>query len=1551
MNPSDTPTFDFQQAVATQFGDRPTLREVASEHLLKTLLAKLPWLARVHPALSSADPLLLDSPDPATPYWTTQPLVDRLLQGLLDSTPLDLEPLGERHHNLGLSEPYRFPGSHHPLDTRQLKGLSDALNELLAQLPQYFCEAQLAYWNAKGSAGVSRDQWLQLLLKTALLRALPFQGLDVQEQACVRGLIRGGHDQPAAFFVRASMVSDGREYDEMQAHVLLLAELDERQLVLYCAPSGEVRAFASLALFGQALRDDLAQRYRFESMTWQRHPVEGNVFAQQVALLLDALCHRVERARCLGLADVGALEQRYAQLSDVSPWFVRYENETPAVRPPPGLLATAAQNSFACSSALLSLALNQLDSQGKGALDGIQTLTDFAREQVSAQMRSDHAEDSSPDDLLLDLYLARGVPGGAATGAGGGEPLVFVGSKSLTAFAIGNLASLKGASIENIRRSDGRAAPSWLTADAARTLVSKTDIGGRYPAYVAARLDDPGERSVRVEQLGREWRSALLSGAVTARLDGKVSEAGLQCVVDFCAGHVDLSTPRMALLPLAFRRSSSSQVEDRVRGMYLLYCAEPALVLLYRPLYRRDTVREYANLGALLEHVRESALLQDSILTWLAPQARDTYAHGGFREPHIVHVGIDPYVALQRPQPATLGLRFWRNQLDERFYQANRDLLVELADRQSLSNAENRWSTLLEGAGLLFDVATLALRGPIASVAWLAQLLVALQYDIDALEQGSGFDRSAAVVDLMLNISMTLLHAHQPKLATAPGAWPDASAFEGPAPQRGAFAESAVVPLEKPLAPAQMPLPALQLDFSWRGQQGFNWLPKHQRQALQAMRSAVSLDAVKPMTIEGHEELYLLDNHHYVRLAGETYRVAVSAVGVRVIDPNGGHGPWLAFVEGAWRLDPALRLAGGMRGAAGRERLASRFRSLRDTVTELDNQVVAGAARFKELGNSVLAKETELQKLKTLKASLEEKQGTEGAPDAQALIGMYGERIAQRQAEVTRLRDDSIQELEGMVRAGRQMLPALTTLQEPKYANARRAAGLEGVIASHRANVLIDQIRHNDLIFHELWQLTDYPRLARLQKSLDGLPLVEASALYRQFRQRLEVVVAYQERMLLAQEQLDELLSDTPDDQLISTAPPEPPRTVGQLKAARPFSTVQLRFHQVLNLADLALHLDDATGQKRLARYRDDLAGMSLRNAAQVHGELDFANLSAADRIVILQEAWDEYSAALLNSGRVREEGGTLIEPAMLDRYREHVGKLKLDAGARLVQAIREQDGGGTSVRGSPYVVADVPQQMVRNAEGQLLIGTPVTEGGEALLEVRESVSGELLATFEQVGGDWQQRGEKLPSLIDEAPSADLPLWVQSLLEDSAGVREKARSYVENDIKGNLLARLFDRQLEKLERAVGIVRDANGNDALLRTLEREAGTLRSERKLRLTMLYTNTRYPTAEALRFLHADGLIEVQYGERRTMQDGSAFDEYRVLLLLPTKRKIWAAHFHFNSPDDFPQDFVSGHLKTWSQRRMSSRQAAEAGQRLHRGRLTLEQARGIIPFHGSRR
>ena len=1550
MSTDETRTFDFRQAVARQFAGRPTLRQVASEQLLQVMLAELPWLADVTPALTTAEPLMLDSPDPDTPYWGTQPLLDRVLQALLDPKPMSIEHLADgRHFNLALTAAYRFADSHSEFDTRQLTGLSRALNELVEHLPQRFAEAQLKYWRAEGSPGISRDRWLQLVLKMALLRGLPLQNLDAQEQACIRGLIQGEANQPSVFFVQAQLTSASLQYDEMLCHLLVLGEWDERQVVLWCAPSGVVRSFESLAAFGHALRDELAQRYSFEQMSWQRYPVEGNVFAQQVALLLETLCHKADRARYSGLKGMAELEQRFAQLSDPSPWFVSYENDSPAVKPPFGLRASAAQDSFAWSAALLQIATYQLESDGIAALDGVLSLQAYTCQQLAEQIHIDHGDDCSPDDLLLDLYLARGVPGGAATGAGGGEPLAFVGSKTLSEFAIGNLAALKGAIIKQVRRRNGSPAPQWLTADSAKRLVSKVDIGGRYPAYVSTQLDDPEKRADRVRRLGREWRSALLASAVTGRLERKVSDAGLQCVVDFCAGHVDPATPRMMVFPLAFKRSPTSRIKDKVRGMYILYCAEPSLVLLYRPLFGQDTLREYASLPALLEHVRESKLLQDSIVDWMAPAARVIYQNGGLVEPHIAVIGIDFFAPPATPEPAALAIEFWRNDLDERLYAANRDLLVELADEQSVSNAENRWQTLSEGAWLLFDVLTLIIRGPVASVAWLVQLLVSLQNDLQALEQGDQFDRSAAVVDLMLNMGMVLLHGGQSAQEPALHELPGAAAFEGPEAQRGAFAEVAVAPVEQAVVAGEV-LPGRWIDFSWRGQHGFNWLPPAQRQILQAMRSDVALNGMQPLRSGDAAGLYRIGNAYYAALAGSAYRVELLPEGVRVVNSRGAPGPWLSQVDGGWRVDALLRLAGGMQQSATRARLANRFRELQGKVSQLDQQVNQARDQFGALAKQSLESKRRLQNLKQLRAKTAADQTAlpEGAEASklQALLQRYDERIAEWELDAFRQRDQAIQQLEAAVCADKVLLPLLATLNEPKYASERLKGRWDDIISQHERTVREGLIRNNDFIISELWELVGYPQLVEMQKSLDGQPIAQVTELYQQFRIKLEAVVGLQERILGGYEHLDQLLADTAGDFEIAGAPGDPARTVDQLIALRNFSTVQLRFHQVLNLADLTLHLDSTTGQKALAGYREELAGLNLRNAADAHGQLDFANLSAQDRIVILQEAWDEYTAALLNSDRIRKEGGSLIEPAMIDRYREHVGKLKLDAGSRLVEAVREQDDGHAPARRSPYTVASAPQRLVRNAQGQLLIGTEAEVQGQRLLEVREAFSDEVLATFEEVQGEWRERKDDKPSVTVEAAPVDLPMWVQSLLDEGNKVRGKARSYVEHDIKGALLAQLFDQQLAKLDHAANTVRDAGGNDSLLRALEREADALRAEKKLQLTTLYTDTSYPCADALRFLYAEGLITVEYSERRTMQDGSAFDEYRVLRL-PSRRNLWAAHFHLRSPDDFAQDFIVGHLKTWSQRRMSSRLAATAGQRLHRGKLTLEQATGIIPFH----
>lgn len=1560
MTPSDASTFDFKRAAARQFAARPTLRQVVSDQLLTLLLAELPWLAYVQPALPSADKIMLDSPDPSTPYWSTQPLVDRVLQAMLESRFLDLEPVEGRHHKLGLDGHYRFAGSDNVLDTRQLSGLSEPLNDLIEQLPQLFCEAQLGFWASAGSTGASRDHWLQLLLSTALLRGLPLQGLDAQEQACIRGLIRGGADQPSVGFVKVQLTQGSRESEELLSHLLVTGEWDERQVVLWCAPSGEVRSFASLAAFAWALRDDLAQRYSFDAMSWRLYPVEGNVFAQQVSALLETLFTQVDRVSYRRLKDIAALEQLFAQISDPAQWFDSYLDDTPAVKPPPALSTSSGSDSVAYRAGLLQLAVAQLDAEGVAALDGILSLKDYTRQRLTEQMQSAHAQAISPDDLVIEFFVALGIPGGAGVGPGGGESVAFEGSKTLTEFAIGNLGTLSGASIRRIRRADGTAAPAWLDANAASQLVSQIDVGGNYPTYVAHLLDDPLQRAQRVRRFAREWRNALRFSALGAKLDGKVTEAGLQCVVDFCAGHFDPQTPRMTLMPLTFRRQPGSRQQDLVRGMYVLFCAKPQLVLLYRPLYPQDTLREYSSLAALLAHIQESTLLQASILDWLNPQVRHIYDHGGFHEPHVTSIGIDPSSLPERPQPPVIEPVFWTTAINERLYNANRDLLIELADMQSTSNAERRWETLSQGAWLLFDVVSLALRGPVASVAWLVQLITSLENDLLALEQGGEFDRPAAVSDLLLNLSMVLLHARQPAPHPVPhpattGTPPDVSTFDLPAPQRGDFAEVLVVPAGGEAADiGQLSAqPQYHLDFSWRGNQGFNWLAPEQRRALRAMRTGVSLpDSALQVTGE-KAGLYQIEGHLYATLDADAYLVEVVDGGVRVIDGKGGFGPWLIHANGAWRIDDSLRLSGGMRRHT-RDNIAHLFRKHHSTVAKLNEQVRAATLRFADAGFSIpvlrekVAKLGELLETERAKLALATTDSEQAA--SRAMIGRYEARQAEWDAQIRSKRNEAVGQVEEIVRDCQEILGTIETMFEPKFARERRA-GVEAGLTEQRREVQLSLIRNSDFILSELWDLADYHDLTAMQQHLHGQPLQQVLEAYKAFRRKLEGVVEIQDRMLAAFEHLDQLLVDVPGEEIISNPTEPESRSVDSLIAKRTFSTVQFRFHQVLNLADLALHLDSIDGQRTINVFREELSGLSLRNAGGAHGELDFANLPLEDRITILQEAWDEYAAALVNSLRIRETGGALIEVSMLDRYRTELEKLKRDAGRRLVALIKEQEGARAPDARLPYIISSEPQRAVRNAEGQILIGKKELDAdGQTVYQVRDPFNNSVLATFDWRDGQWHERGREPAPADPEIDATDTAFRVQALLDENDQLLLKADEYVVNDLKSTLLARLFDLQIDKLGQAATILGEEGANATLIRRLEVASDQMRSQKNLKLTMLYTDTRYPSADALRFLHEQNLIKVEYvAPRQVMANGSTFDEYKIMRLAQpgaaSGRPLWAAHFHMPAADALARDFTLGHLKTWSQRRLSGREEGST-QRVHRGKLTLEQARGIIPF-----
>lgn len=87
---------------------------------------------------------------------------------------------------------------------------------------------------------------------------------------------------------------------------------------------------------------------------------------------------------------------------------------------------------------------------------------------------------------------------------------------------------------------------------------------------------------------------------MAAKLGGKISEAGLQCVTDLCRGMFDEEAADIGLMPLLLKRQPQSTRRDLVQGMYVIFLARPSLVLLYRPLFPKDPLLEFSSAAAMM---------------------------------------------------------------------------------------------------------------------------------------------------------------------------------------------------------------------------------------------------------------------------------------------------------------------------------------------------------------------------------------------------------------------------------------------------------------------------------------------------------------------------------------------------------------------------------------------------------------------------------------------------------------------------------------------------------------------------------------------------------------------------------------------------------------------------------------------------------------------------------------------------------------------------------------------------------------------------------------
>ncbi len=1534
-----------KQAVATQFASRPTLRHVLSQRVFEVVCKHYPAHAGTAIDHHQHEPYTLWRPD-ATGTVQAEGCLTLLLKVFVQGLEV---AFGSR--DLLVLTPYAA-GQASPPDTQAsavaLAALNDELEQVLATLLTRFQQAQVAFWNEDDvigplASGTSRHGWMRQMLRLGLAGRLQSSALGPHERAVVYEVLLGQGQAPSVSAIELTRESDGETYTQLLPDLLIEAERDERRLLLRCPPSGQFEELASEQALVQHLYTRFAMKHQVDGLAWRRRHLADDVFLQQSGMLLESLLSDIDRLRLSTIVDNETLEQTLHWLSDPARHFLDdvlaaldYAPEVPN-----WLAAATSRDRFDYQVATLDLAFSQALSQGATSLDGVQPLSVYAARRLREQLLNDWPVEANyfPGDLVLhvstpDPAVDKELP----------ARLKPAGSVSLTEFAINRLSGLQDAVVTAISHRNDQLIMPWMTPAYCVRLVETVDIGGHYPNYVAALLRDPVQQAERMRHFAREWRLGLLFHALRAKVDGVLDMSCWETLAEFCRSDRDLKAT-VDVAPLGFRVEQSSSPRDEVTCMYVISLHQPGAVLLYRPLYPEQALLRYQDTEALMAAIIAPGALQQSVLDWLPETVFSTYANGGFLEPHLRRVIFDTSIWPEPVAPARLALSPYKADIDSRIYVDRCRALVELGDRQSLSNAEQRWQVVQRFGWLLFDLVAPIVPGLIGKIAGLASLFAPLlQAPVRLPLAGSD---SVFSVELAANLALALLH----------GRLPDHQ-------QSGVAAGTSMPILAAPHARAYMPLLSAQVAVShqpalplheWVGQvalgHGWGAGPHEQQRLLEPFR--VDIDLSKAVRGNGLDQL---DGRFYVSLAAGTFEVMHDDIGRRIQGPNGEPGP-LLIDDGGWRIRVDGFALGGSPGGARQRRPASQARF--DVLAASTNQMVADINADLDVGVRLMAEEQQahgqLSALKVARAKAQANEGGMAAEQVERLLALYESKITKQKADSGRVTLRYVEHLEAVVERDAQIVEQVDEMIDLQ--RHRNIVTRIPMNTFHGARKVACEtiVRYCWAMLPRLFDAVDYPQIRSMAQALKGKAVVPFKAQYQAYRARLIEVVSIQPRVVKASALLDRFMPQVATDAVIVVNHRNGgTQTLEQIKALRNVTTVDMRFQQAVFCSDLALRHDQPDPAGNLARYQRGLMNRHLMAAAFAHGEVQLGNLSVEDRIEVLQSAWDEYSAALINAVDVRADGGALVDVSYLTLYQEALQGLKDDVSARLVEAQGVLEGDEPAGNGA-YAPSPDAHGIARAEDGQILVGTEIVREGRTLLEIRDPVGQQVIKQYQRQDQDWVELTEVAADSAS-VPALDKPALIAEALVQlgqDVAVRNQAQEYVAQQVNHRLLTRLIDEHLARLRAlAQPLAQDAG---ATARSLRQCLEAWPALRRSLLVDLFSRTRFPDAKALRFLHDEGLIKVEYlTPRKVLADGSALDEYVIRLLAQpgavTGKPIWVAHFHFAAQGDPATAFTRGHLKAWAQRKYGARDArllAEQGERIHRGPLTLAQAQGIIPFN----
>lgn len=1465
--------------VLERFANRPTLRQVAQVAVKEALASEFSDLA-----LDADRTRVVNASKPAPRRLS---IVDCLLRLFAANRTLTTEM---KRYDVFASDDTTAPA----LDINKTRMVA-MFNALSAELLDRFSQALIHYWTRVDAPAESRARWLAGRLRSSLGEWV--SGADVQNHpaiAAFESVVNPLDSGSQASAERASACVLGyataREQDILLPLLVVKSKRTDETTYLTWSLDGAVGQYASA-------RQVYAAAHAFAPAApadarWFLYEPEGDVFDALAQTLLECQLYEIEQLRHAAFDSSDELELLLAAITDVADELrggeARTEEAALTRYLPEWLKQATAKDRLAYVQHLQGLALTARDAGGHAFNDGIAPLFDYAASELQRLIEADHPDAPSGlagrVNLVVDKVVAVPVPSaGAITVAGDIERIVM----SLVDFALHNLASLPHGHLA-LTASDDRPLPDWLTADYAKALVVRADIGQRYPALLRRLLVDGGEEVTRRRQLFRdEIRQQLPLKALEQKLrgQGRVTREGYLLVKRLAEGGLAV------LRPLAFE-SRPGMAADRVVGMFVI--GTPVIdegpFLLYRP-FAPVPLLQFASWSALREAIVAPGDLQSDVLAWLADTARTIYDNGGFDEPHYVRVGLGfDYAPIETPPPARLATETVVGHPFDALFEGCVQALVTLAERSSVSNAESRWATLQEGGWLLLEALLPLVSGEAATALWFAQLLKAARDLVhDAANQAVGI---STVAPVLLTLGSLLLHgalARETPVYRRPGAsdgWmPEASL---------ASVQATVVEVSSPVDEAPGALPGqgrTLLDFAWTNPE--KRLTAGQRERLHALRVSSEPVGLVPVAEGAWAGLLQAQDRFYVRLDQKLYAVQASEDEICIVgsDQPSTKGPWLARgADGQWQLDLTLRLRGGLP---------------RKTLRQLSEE-------------NAIKKERIYGEIRTFSARIAD------------LHDRHAQYLVQLEKATGKVRELFMQRME------EDLISLLDAMRQCLALNEQLRVG-DQIKEKTIGEELVKVIRHIEV--YEGLTLTDLIEKAKGEVvDLDGdddLTAENVDDYLNLFRRLMD----YQNVGLRWSEERDammQLLRDVPKvgeqfwHQRMIESDEASLYTSLDWHISRMWGLLELSF-----TGERLLEPEDAQTLKELRENE------ALHQALRSHAELERPNdYSADEQIAVLENALREYNHAADVAWLTLEQNIEGIDGDGLRRYIEEVVVVATRAENRLSELVREHVEPARKAKVRVPKVHRQNKRVIRTRGQRTVVGRvrADSEGypGE-VVDVMDSRGEKVIGTYHQHAmGEWVEvKIEKPTSPTGSKPLVPLAELRRSSVRllgkvepDIASARRQAKRAQEPEDMEDILV----QKAEKLESLAFQLRrhleDGNLDEADTQEVERQlvrleqaANRLKSEgQQVRIEMI--KAQPPTAARISYLDRLGKVNISSFNRRQNISGRRNNDYLQEFAIRDADNLtnilWWAHFHYASESAAPGDYTAAHLKLPAQRKL---------------------------------